>query len=55
MEVSSGDEFRELSSISYEVKQFTSTHVLQYDSKALVSRFILFFVGGGLPDINEFN
>ncbi len=48
MEVGSGDEFGELASVGDEIEELPSADVLEDDGKALVSRFILFFVGGVL-------
>lgn len=55
MEVGSGNEFWELAGVSDKVEELTSADVLQDDGKALVSRFILFFVGGVFPDSDKLN
>jgi hypothetical protein len=48
VEVGSGDEFGELACVGDEIKELSAAHVFENDGKALVSRFILFFVGGVL-------
>jgi hypothetical protein len=48
VKVCSGDDFGELASVGDEIEELPSADVLEDDGKALVSRFILFFVGGVL-------
>lgn len=53
MEIGSGHNFWEFSSIGNEVEQLASAYVLQNDGKAFISRFILFFISGSFSDVNE--
>ena len=53
VEVGSSDDFREFASVGDEVEEFSSSDVFQNDSKAFVSRFILFFVGGVFPHVDK--
>ena len=48
VEVGSGDDFGELASVGNKIKELSTAHILKNDGEALVSRFILFFVGGVL-------
>lgn len=53
MEISSGYDFREFSSIGNKIEELASSDIFQNDGKTFVSRFILLFVGGILSDVNK--
>lgn len=54
VEVGSGHFLRELASVSNEVEELSSSHVLQHNGKTIVCSLIFFLIGGVFSHADEF-
>lgn len=55
MEISSCNFFWKFSSIGHEIKQLTSSNILQNDGETVVGNLIFLFISCILPDTYKFN